>query len=74
MYLFYPTAFLQLEHGITRYIIAGFLGFGTQLGCGCTSGHGVCGISRLSPRSLLATGVFILSGVISVAISNWIEM
>ena len=34
------------------------VGFGTRLGSGCTSGHGVCGLSRLSPRSLVATGVF----------------
>lgn len=48
-------------------IVAGLLvGFGTSLGSGCTSGHGVCGISRLSPRSLLATITFILAGVLSV--------
>ncbi len=40
-------------------LIGGLLvGFGTRLGGGCTSGHGVCGLSRLSPRSLVATGVF----------------
>ena len=40
-------------------LIGGLLvGFGTSLGSGCTSGHGVCGLSRLSPRSLVATGVF----------------
>lgn len=51
------------------YLIAGFLvGFGTLLGNGCTSGHGVCGISRLSPRSLIATVTFILAGVVSVII------
>lgn len=49
------------------YTLAGFLvGFGALLGNGCTSGHGVCGISRLSVRSLLATIVFILFGAISV--------
>lgn len=43
--------------------VAGLLvGFGTRLGGGCTSGHGVCGIARLSPRSLLATAVFMASG------------
>ena len=48
-------------------VVAGLLvGFGTVLGSGCTSGHGVCGTSRLSPRSLAATVVFILSGVIAV--------
>lgn len=44
-------------------VSAGLLvGFGTQLGSGCTSGHGVCGVSRGSPRSLVATLVFIVSG------------
>ncbi len=48
-------------------VLAGLLvGFGTVLGSGCTSGHGVCGISRLSPRSLVATVLFISSGVLSV--------
>ncbi|HEY8270227.1 MAG TPA: YeeE/YedE family protein [Pseudobdellovibrionaceae bacterium] len=48
---------------------AGLLvGFGTILGSGCTSGHGVCGISRMSLRSLTATVVFILAGIVSVAI------
>lgn len=43
-------------------LIGGLLvGFGTRLGGGCTSGHGVCGLSRLSPRSLAATGVFMAS-------------
>lgn len=43
---------------------AGLLvGFGTRLGGGCTSGHGVCGIARLSPRSMLATAVFMASGI-----------
>lgn len=42
------------------------VGLGTQLGNGCTSGHGVCGISRVSPRSLVATVTFIAAGVLSV--------
>lgn len=50
-------------------VVAGLLvGFGTILGSGCTSGHGVCGISRLSPRSLVATGAFIFAGIVSVLI------
>ena len=45
--------------------LAGLLvGFGTQMGSGCTSGHGVCGITRLSPRSLVATGVFMIAGMV----------
>lgn len=48
-------------------IIAGLLvGFGTRLGSGCTSGHGICGISRLSKRSLFATMTFMLAGCITV--------
>lgn len=48
-------------------VIAGLLvGFGTVLGSGCTSGHGVCGTSRLSPRSMAATVTFILAGVFAV--------
>lgn len=51
------------------YIVAGFLvGFGTLLGNGCTSGHGVCGISRFSTRSIVATLTFIAAGVLSVLI------
>lgn len=47
--------------------LAGLLvGFGTGVGRGCTSGHGVCGVARLSPRSLLATAVFMVFGVATV--------
>ncbi len=50
-------------------LIAGGLlvGFGTRLGSGCTSGHGVCGLSRLSPRSMVATALFMASGFATVA-------
>ena len=56
----------------TWMLIAGGLivGVGTRLGSGCTSGHGVCGMSRLSPRSLIATATFIASGIATVAIAN----
>ena len=58
----YPTPVL---------IVAGVLvGFGTRLGGGCTSGHGVCGISRLSIPSLVATATFIATGAATVAIAN----
>ena len=43
-----------------------FVGFGTRLGSGCTSGHGVCGVGRLSPRSLAATLTFMLAGAVTV--------
>jgi uncharacterized protein len=49
-------------------IIGGLLvGFGTRLGSGCTSGHGVCGLSRLSRRSMVATAIFMASGFATVA-------
>jgi uncharacterized protein len=48
-------------------IVAGLLvGFGTRLGSGCTSGHGVCGLARLSPRSLAATGLFMTTAAATV--------
>ena len=48
-------------------IIAGFLvGFGARLGNGCTSGHGICGMGRLSVRSIIATSTFMLTGFITV--------
>lgn len=57
----------HLDAGTAVLIVAGLLvGFGTRLGSGCTSGHGVCGLSRLSPRSLVATGVFMLTGFLTV--------
>lgn len=70
--LFLPIAF---DFGILRpfpmLIVAGLLvGFGTRLGSGCTSGHGVCGVSRLSPRSLVATGTFIFTGAVTVYLVN----
>lgn len=57
------------EASIALAIMAGLVvGFGTGLGSGCTSGHGICGISRLSMRSILATLTFIASGIATVAI------
>ncbi len=51
--------------------IAGLLvGIGTSLGSGCTSGHGVCGISRLSGRSVVATVTFMIAGIATVAVMN----
>lgn len=51
----------------TRLAVAGLLvGFGARLGSGCTSGHGICGLSRLSPRSLIATLSFISAGAVTV--------
>lgn len=56
-----------LEAGYGQVLVAGFLvGLGTQLGSGCTSGHGVCGIGRLSLRSVVATLVFMAAGIVTV--------
>ena len=58
---------VQLPDGNLTLIVAGLLvGFGTRLGSGCTSGHGVCGLARLSPRSLAATTTFMLFGMLTV--------
>ena len=53
-------------------LVAGGLlvGFGTRLGNGCTSGHGVCGLARLSPRSLAATAAFMGAGVVTVFVAR----
>lgn len=60
-----PTVVLQVP--VPVLIIAGLLvGFGTRLGNGCTSGHGVCGLARGSPRSLAATAVFFACAVVTV--------
>ena len=57
----------QIEADTATLIIAGLLvGLGTRYGSGCTSGHGVCGISRLSPRSLAATACFMAAGFVTV--------
>jgi uncharacterized protein len=57
----------QVDAGFAELIVAGLLvGVGTRYGSGCTSGHGVCGLSRLSPRSLVATLVFMAAGFATV--------
>jgi hypothetical protein len=61
----------QLPGSFITIAIAGLLvGFGTRLGSGCTSGHGICGIARLSPRSIVATAVFMIAAVIVVALTH----
>ncbi|MYN40782.1 YeeE/YedE family protein [Duganella sp. FT109W] len=58
---------IHIEASPLTLIIAGLIvGFGTRIGSGCTSGHGVCGISRLSPRSIVATLTFMAMGFITV--------
>ena len=58
---------LEFNVSLPLLLVAGLLvGFGSAFGSGCTSGHGVCGISRLSVRSMLATATFMLTGVATV--------
>lgn len=60
-----------IEADYLLILIAGLLvGFGAQYGSGCTSGHGICGLSQLSPRSLVATSMFMLAGFLVVFISR----
>ncbi len=62
----FPSSLLTL-------LIGGFVvGIGTRLGSGCTSGHGVCGVSRLSPRSLVATVTFMTAGIVTVTAMNFV--
>jgi uncharacterized protein len=59
----------QMPTSLTLVAVAGvFVGFGTRLSNGCTSGHGVCGIARLSPRSIAATAIFMAVAVAVVAL------
>ncbi len=60
---------IDIESNTFWLVVAGLLvGFGSRLGSGCTSGHGVCGIARFSPRSLAATAVFISTGMLTVVV------
>jgi uncharacterized membrane protein YedE/YeeE len=63
----------RIDAGLGTLALAGLLvGVGTRYGSGCTSGHGVCGISRLSPRSLVATGAFMGAGIATVFVTRHI--
>ncbi len=66
--LFMPVPSDQgAEGGVFTLVLAGLLvGFGTNMGSGCTSGHGVCGVGRASPRSVVATLVFMSAGILTV--------
>lgn len=60
---FFSLPAVQIQASDMMLVIAGVLvGFGTRLGSGCTSGHGVCGMARLSPRSIVATLIFMSTG------------
>lgn len=65
------AATLELQAGPALLVVAGLLvGFGTRLGSGCTSGHGICGIARFSRRSFTATLVFMVTAIVTVYISR----
>lgn len=68
MFLLMPQVYVNsVQRSSMAYLAAGVLvGVGTQLGSGCTSGHGICGIGRMSKRSIFATIVFMASGAASV--------
>ncbi|WP_240698897.1 YeeE/YedE family protein [Sphingomonas sp. AAP5] len=62
------TVTTRFPTSITVLVVGGLIvGFGTRMGSGCTSGHGVCGLSRLSPRSIMATASFMAAGFATVA-------
>lgn len=65
--LFTELPTIKIDAGLPLLILAGLLvGIGTRYGAGCTSGHGVCGLARFSPRSLVATLSFMFTGFITV--------
>jgi uncharacterized protein len=69
--LFHPLPEVRITAGSGTLIAAGLLvGLGTRYGAGCTSGHGVCGLSRRSPRSLAATAFFMAAGFATVFLAR----
>ena len=66
-----PEINFNISDSIPLLIAAGFLvGVGTKIGSGCTSGHGICGISRFSKRSIVATLIFMISAILTVFIKG----
>ena len=66
-----PLPAVRIDADVTTLAVAGLLvGLGTRYGAGCTSGHGVCGLSRRSPRSLVATVSFMVAGFITVFLTR----
>jgi uncharacterized membrane protein YedE/YeeE len=69
--LFATNPSLEISNHLGKIIVAGLLvGFGSRLGSGCTSGHGVCGIARLSKRSIVATLVFMFAAIVTVFLTR----
>jgi len=68
-FLGHPLPTPQMPASWVVIVIAGLLvGFGARLGGGCTSGHGVCGVARLSARSIVATAIFMATAIVVVAL------
>jgi uncharacterized protein len=68
---FAATPAPRIDAGLGVLVAAGLLvGIGTRYGGGCTSGHGICGISRLSPRSIVATCAFVAAGFVTVYVAR----
>ena len=69
----WPT--VEITAGWPLIIVAGLLvGFGSRMGSGCTSGHGVLGLARLSPRSMVAVATFLSTGIIAVTVLRGIGL
>ena len=69
--LFHTIPKVSITASYWQVLIAGLLvGLGTRLGSGCTSGHGICGLARLSARSIVATICFMLAGIVTVFITQ----
>ncbi len=69
---FHPQSMsINIPYSGSTVMLSGLLvGIGTRMGSGCTSGHGICGVSRLAPRSLVATVVFLVCGVMAAIVVN----
>jgi len=67
----YAVPMPQMPASYVTIVVGGLLvGFGARLGSGCTSGHGICGIARLSPRLIVATGVFMVAAIVVVSLTH----
>ena len=67
----FPAAAPQMPSSLALIVVGGLLvGFGTRTASGCTSGHGICGIARLSSRSLAATAIFMVAAIVVVFVTR----
>ena len=67
----FPAAAASMPNSLGLIVVSGLLvGFGTRMASGCTSGHGICGIARVSPRSLAATAIFMASAIVVVFLTR----